>query len=150
MFRGHFDHTLDPKGRLSIPAKFRDIIAGKGDDRIVVTRFAIGDLKCLDVYPWDEWLRLEEEIRQKPKFERPMLMFQTYYLGAASECSVDSHGRVLIPPALRRHADLKRNVVVVGALDKFRIWDQDAWEKVSENTETVLRENPDFLADLKI
>ena len=107
MFRGSFEHTLDGKGRLSIPMKFREVLLGKSDERIVITNFVVDGMKCLDVYPLDEWSRLEEEIRKKPKFDRKMLMFQNYYLGGASECVVDKQGRILIPPLLRKYAELR-------------------------------------------
>ena len=61
-----------------------------------------------------------EEVRKKPKFEQRMLMFQNYYLGGARECELDAHGRILIPPALRKYANLRRDVVLVSALEKFR------------------------------
>ena len=64
MFRGSFEHTLDGKGRLSIPIKFREVLLGKGDERIVITNFVVDGMKCLDVYPLDEWSKLEEEIQK--------------------------------------------------------------------------------------
>jgi MraZ protein len=148
MFRGSFEHTLDSKGRLSIPSKFRDVIVGKGDERIVITNFQIDGMRCLDVYPIDEWSRLEEEIRNKPKFDRRMVMFQNYYLSGACECAVDKQGRILIPPLLRQYANLKRNVVLVSALEKFRVWDQDTWKKMFAEAEGKLMQDPDFLGDL--
>jgi MraZ protein len=148
MFRGSFEHTVDNKGRLSIPAKFRELLSGKGDDRIVITNFTVDSNRCLDVYPMDEWLRFEEEVRKKPKFERRMVSFQNYYLGGASECVVDKQGRVLIPPLLRQYANLKRDVVLVSALDKFRVWDQETWKKVFAEAEDKLMQDPDFLGDL--
>lgn len=150
MFRGSFEHTLDAKGRLSVPSKFRDVILGKGDERIVITNFVIDGTRCLDVYPLDEWLRLEEEIKKKPKFDRRMVLFQNYYLGRACECVVDPHGRILIPPLLRKYADLKRNVIVVSALEKFRIWDQEGWKKIFSEAEDKLTQDPDFLGDLGV
>lgn len=148
MFRGSFEHTLDSKGRLSIPAKFREVLLGKGDDRIVITNFVVDATRCLDVYPLDEWIRFEEEIRKKPKFDRRMVLFQNYYLGGACECSVDTHGRILIPPLLRGYANLRRDVVLVSALDKFRVWDREAWKKVFTEAEEKLMQDPDFLGDL--
>jgi MraZ protein len=148
MFRGSFEHTVDNKGRLSIPAKFRELLSVKGDDRIVITNFTVDSNRCLDVYPMDEWLRFEEEVRKKPKFERRMVSFQNYYLGGASECVVDKQGRVLIPPLLRQYANLKRDVVLVSALDKFRVWDQETWKKVFAEAEDKLMQDPDFLGDL--
>lgn len=150
MFRGNFEHTIDGKGRLSVPAKFRDVMTGKGDDRLIVTNFVVDGKRCLDVYPIDEWARLEEEVRKRPKFEQRMLMFQNYYLGAACECELDAHGRILIPPSLRRYADLKRDIVLVSALEKFRLWDREIWKKISMEAEDKLMQDPDFLGELGI
>ena len=148
MFRGSFEHTIDSKGRLSIPARFREVLLGRGDDRIVITNFVINDHRCLDVYPLDEWLRLEEEIRKRPKFDRRMVLFQNYYLGGACECQVDPQGRILVPPLLRKYANLKRDVIVVSALEKFRVWDTEAWKKIFAEAEEKLLQDPDFLGDL--
>jgi MraZ protein len=148
MFRGRFEHTLDSKGRLSIPAKFREVLLGKADDRIVISNFVYTDSRCLDVYPYDEWLRFEEQLKTKPKFERHMLLFQNYYLANASECSVDKQGRILIPPHLRNYASLKKDVVMVGAVEKFRIWDKEAYKKVFIEAEEKLMQDPDFLNEL--
>ena len=148
MFRGSFEHTIDNKGRLSIPSKFRDVLVGKGDERIVMTNFVIDGKRCLDVYPVDAWLRFEEEIRKKPKFDPRMVRFQNYYLGSACECSPDDHGRILIPPTLRKYADLKRDVVLVSALEKFRVWDRQAWKQIFVEAEDKLMQDPDFLGDL--
>lgn len=148
MFRGSFEHTLDAKGRLSIPSKFRDILLGKGDDRLIITNYILDGTRCLDVYPLEEWQRLEENIRTKPKFGRPMMLFLNFYVGGASDCVVDKQGRILIPPQLRQYANLKRNVVWVSALDKFRLWDQEAWKKVFAEAEEKLMQDPDFFGDL--
>ena len=148
MFRGSFEHTLDGKGRLSIPSKFRDILLGKGDERIIMTNFVFDGSRCLDVYPIDEWLRLEEEIGKRPKFDRRMVMFQNFYLGGACECLLDKQGRILIPTSLRKYADLKRDVVLVSALEKFRVWDQETWKQIFADAEGKLMQDPDFLGDL--
>jgi MraZ protein len=148
MFRGSFEHTVDNKGRLSIPAKFREVLLGKGDDRIVITNFVVEQARCLDVYPFDEWLRFEDEVRKKPRFDRRIIAFQNYYLGGASECAVDKQGRILIPPLLREYAGLKRDVVLVSVLDKFRVWDKETWKKVFAEAEEKLMQDPDFLGDL--
>lgn len=147
LFRGIYEHTIDSKGRLSIPAKFREVLLGKGDERLVTTKFVFDGVRCLDVYPLDEWLRLEEEVSKKPKFERRMVLFQDYYLAGAHECTVDKQGRILIPPVLRQYASLKRDVVMVSALQKFRIWDREAYKKFGEPEEELMQD-PDFLGDL--
>lgn len=148
MFRGTYEHTIDSKGRLSIPSKFREVLLGKGDERLVITNFVIDSMRCLDVYPLDEWLHFEEEIKKKPKFDRRMMIFQNYYLGGACECAVDKQGRVLIPPMLRQYVNLKRDVVLVAALEKFRVWDKETWKKVFAEAEEKLMQDPDFLGDL--
>ena len=148
MFRGSFEHTLDNKGRLSIPAKFREVLLGKGDDRIVITNFVVEQARCLDVYPFDEWVRFEDEVRKKPRFDRRIIAFQNYYLGGASECAVDKQGRILIPPLLREYAGLKRDVALVSVLDKFRVWDKETWKKVFAEAEEKLMQDPVFLGDL--
>ncbi len=148
MFRGKYEHTIDSKGRLSIPSRFREVLLGKGDERLVITNFVIDSMRCLDVYPLDEWLRFEEEIKKKPRFDPRMVKFQNYYLAAASECAVDKQGRVLIPPLLRQYADLKRDIVLVAALEKFRLCDKEAWKKIFSEAEEKLMQDPDFLGDL--
>ncbi len=148
MFRGRYEHTVDTKGRLSIPAKYREVLLGKGDERLIITNFVVSSKRCLDVYPLDEWLALEEAVRGKPKFDARMVRFQTYYLGGASECAVDPHGRILIPPTLRKYAELKREVMLVSAGEKFRIWDKDAWDRVFTEAEEQLMEDPDSFTDL--
>ena len=148
MFRGHYDHAVDDKGRVAVPARFREALSGLQEERLVVTKFRVGGRRCLDVYPIDARLRFEEDIRKKPKFDPRMVRFQNYYLGSACECSLDTHGRILIPPVLRKYAELKRDIVLVSALEKFRVWDQEAWKKIFVEAEDKLMQDPDFLGDL--
>jgi MraZ protein len=148
MFRGSFEHTIDTKGRLSIPMKFREVL--KGDDRMIITNFTIASAHCLDVYPLDEWVRFEEEIRKKPRFDPRMVAFQNYYLSGANECAVDKQGRILIPPLLRQYAGLKREVVLVSAVEKFRVLDREAWKKVFTEAEDKVVQDPGYFGDLGI
>lgn len=148
MFYGKYEHTIDPKGRISIPSKFRDVLIGKGDDRIMVTNFIVDGMRCLDVYPMDEWLKFVEVVQKRPKFESRMVLFHNYYISGANDCTLDTHGRILIPPVLRKYADLKREVVLVSALEKFRVWDQEVWNKVHGAAEDKLMQDPDFLNDI--
>jgi MraZ protein len=113
-----------------------------------MTNFVFEGMRCLDVYPIDEWLRLEEAIGKRPKFDRRMVMFQNFYLGGACECVLDKQGRILIPPQLRKYADLKRDVVLVSALEKFRVWDQEIWKQIFADAEDKLMQDPDFLGEL--
>jgi MraZ protein len=148
MFRGSYEHTLDTKGRLSLPSKFRDELTGKGDNRLMITNFTTLGARCLDVYPLDEWQRLEQKILSRSRFDPEVHSFETYYLGRAHECAVDNQWRILIPPTLRKHADLKRDVVLVSAVEKFRIWDQEAWNKVFADAEEKFTQNPESFGNL--
>ncbi|MBI3303960.1 MAG: cell division/cell wall cluster transcriptional repressor MraZ, partial [Deltaproteobacteria bacterium] len=73
MFRGSFEHTIDEKGRVSIPVKFREIVLGRQDERLVLTKFILNSYRCLDVYPQVEWERFEEELKKKPRFDENFL-----------------------------------------------------------------------------
>jgi len=148
MFRGSFDHTLDAKGRLSLPSKFRDVLTGKNDNRIMITNFITNGARCLDVYPLDEWQRLEEKVRGKQRFGLEVNDFENYYLGRAQECSLDNQWRILIPPTLRKYANLQRDVVLVSAVEKFRVWDQETWNKVFADAEEKFTQNPESFGNL--
>jgi MraZ protein len=148
MFRGSFEHTVDTKGRISIPARFREVL--KGDDRMIITNFTIAAAHCLDVYPLDEWLRFEEDLKKKPRLDPRMVDFQNYYLSGVNECVLDKQGRILIPPLLRQYAGLKRDVVLVSAVEKFRVWDKDAWKKVFTEAEDKAVQDPGYFGDLGI
>lgn len=150
MFRGNYDHTIDRKGRLSIPARFRDVLTSKNSNHLMVTNFVVGGERCLEVYPIDEWSRLEESVNAKPQFDDRVLKFQSYYLARAVPCELDAHGRILIPPALREYAELKRDVVVVSALVKFRLWDREKWQKIFDEAENTLVQDAHFLRELGI
>ncbi len=78
MFRGRFAHGVDQKGRVSVPAKFRDLILASNDDRVMVTNFRSKQTPCLDVYPYAAWLRLEERMNQRPQFNPKVQAFTTY------------------------------------------------------------------------
>ena len=150
MFRGNYEHTIDRKGRLSIPAKFREFLGSKNSNHLMVTNFVVGGERCLEVYPIDEWARLEETLRGKPQFDDRVVKFQNYYLARGLPCELDAHGRILIPPTLLDYAELKREVVLVSALVKFRVWDHERWKKNFEEAETKLMQEPDFLSELGI
>jgi MraZ protein len=124
VFRGRYQHTIDPKGRLSIPARFREELAERGVDTLVLTE---GD-HCIWAYPLDEWERLEEKLRQQPQLSAEMRSFLRRTVGSAKDCPVDRVGRTLVPPELREMAGLRKDVVISGALGKFEIWSRERWE----------------------
>lgn len=123
MFRGRFEHALDSKGRISIPAKFRELLAEKSDDRLIVTNFD----RCLAAYPYEEWRVLEERISSLSMVKKEVKTFQRFFISGAAECPIDKLGRILIPPTLREYAQLEKNVVFAGMLKKFEIWSKERW-----------------------
>ncbi len=150
MFRGKFEHTIDDKGRVSVPVRFREFLQATNDDRVVITNFMISSVRCLDVYPHAVWVQLEEKLRAKPQFDQRILRFQNYYFANAHDCVLDKQGRILLPPTLREYAGLKKDAVFTSALEKFRIWDREQWSQVFGEAEQSFIERPEDLNDLGI
>jgi MraZ protein len=150
VFRGSFEHTIDEKGRVSIPSTFRKILLGLQDDRLILTKFILDSYRCLDVYPQVEWERFEEELKKKPRFDEKFLKLEHFYVSNAQECLVDRHGRILLPQVLRDYADLRKDVVFTSALEKFRIWDKDTWQKYNEESQKDLVQNPHLFNSLNV
>ncbi|MBI5584097.1 MAG: division/cell wall cluster transcriptional repressor MraZ [Deltaproteobacteria bacterium] len=120
MFRGRSLHLLDQKGRISIPTRFREILKAGGDPRLVVTNSE----DCLAAYPYEEWQRFEEKLSQFSQVDREIRSFKRFFISGACECSLDSQGRILIPPALREFAGLGKEVILAGQLKYFEVWDK--------------------------
>lgn len=121
MFFGEYEHTIDDKNRLTLPARFRDALAGG----VVITR---GLDECLDVYPRAEWnANVEARLAQLDSFSREARELKRFFFAGAADADLDKQGRVLVPPALARHASLDREVVVAGVHDHLEIWDRTAW-----------------------
>lgn len=125
MFRGGFEHTVDAKGRVSVPAKFREIITDCYNGRLVI---ALDFDNCLAVYPLEEWERLEEKIKGLPMMQKEVKDFMRFFFSSATECELDRQGRILIPPTLRERAGINKIVMVVGIITKIEIWDIKAWQ----------------------
>ena len=121
VFLGTHLPRLDDKGRLILPAKFRDQLAAG----LVVTR---GQERCLFVYPLQEFERIHEQLRQAPSTSKSARDYLRVLLSGASDETPDKQGRVTIPPALREYASLDRDVAVIGAGTRVEIWDLAAWE----------------------
>ena len=127
MFRGSSFHTIDPKGRIIVPARFRDVIKASGADSVMITRMD----RCLFAYTHDQWNKLEQKILHLPEKSESMRRFQRVFIGAAHDCKCDAQGRVLIPPFLKQYSELEKEIVLVGVLDRFEIWSRENWD--SEN-----------------
>jgi MraZ protein len=112
MFRGHFMHSVDAKGRISLPARFRELVAAGGDQRIVLAPDVFDP--CLHLYPLRAWEALEQRVMEMPSLGRSSVRFRRLYVSAAVECELDGSGRVLIPPHLRERAKLDKDAVWAG------------------------------------
>jgi len=134
MFRGRYEYTIDAKGRISIPVKFREVLNGKESRGIVVTNEFDG---CLVAYPMDEWQVLEEKISNLPDIRKEVKLYQRFLISGAVECQLDKQGGILIPPPLREYAGLKKEVVLVGMLTMFEIWSREKWKAIPTNMEEI-------------
>src|SRR5262245_20355012 len=150
MFRGHYTHSVDDKGRVAIPARFREALAGLQEERLVVTKFALRGRRCLDVYPFAAWQALEARLLEKKRFDPTIAQFRNYYVSGAHECVVDSQGRILLPQLLREYAGLGRDVMFTGDIDKFRIWDKDTWQEVFAADEQTFLDSPGRWGDIDL
>ena len=150
MFRGHFEHLVDDKGRVAIPARFREALSGLQEERLVVTKYAIRGVRCLDVYPLAAWRQLEVRLQSQKRFDPRLVSFRNYYVSGAHEYQLDGQGRILIPQHLREYAGLKRDVVFTGDIEKFRIWEKDAWQQVFATDERAFLEYPERWGDLDL
>lgn len=126
MFRGISHIAIDPKGRLAMPAKYRDAIVENAEGQVVVTVDHTD--KCLLIYPLDQWVKVEKILMSLPNMNRRVRNMQRLILGHAAELELDAQGRVLLPAPLREYAGLDKRAVLVGQANKLELWDADTWE----------------------
>ena len=125
MFRGSSTHTIDPKGRLIIPARFRDVIKVGNSNSLMVSKLD----ECLVAYSIEEWHKIESKILSLAEKSDTLRRFRRVFIGGASECTCDKQDRILIPPLLRQYAGLEKDIALVGVLTHFEIWCREKWEK---------------------
>lgn len=141
MFMGEYNHTIDTKGRIIVPAKFREVLG----DAFVVTK---GLDNCLFVYPDNEWNKFEEKLQTLPLTNKNARQFTRFFLAGAARLEVDKQGRILLPPVLREFAGLEKDVVLVGVASRIEIWSKERWsdsictydndmDEVAENMENL-------------
>jgi len=148
MFCGNHLYAVDEKGRVAIPARFRDELSALQDGRLVVTRFKRRDRPCLDVLPVSEWNRFQEQLAAETRYGRKRTALRSWYVGAAHELQLDAQGRMLIPPTLREYAGIGREVMIVGESRKFRIWDKDVFHQIDREDEGEIFEDSAFLDEM--
>jgi MraZ protein len=140
MFRGQFQHAIDAKGRISLPARFRELLLPEGRHDFVLTP----DLfePCLHLHPMPAWEELERRIAALPALDPNVIRFRRLYVSAANECELDKAGRLLVPTALRERAALERDVVFAGMGPRIDLWSGERWEEAT-------RLDPSELADFR-
>jgi len=131
---GEYQHTIDSKGRVSIPARFREELG----ELFVITK---GLDNSLFVYPMEEWRRLEQKLKSLPFTRADARAFARFFFSGAVECELDKQGRVLLPQVLREHARINKDVVIIGVSTRIEIWAKEVWEEYSlqaaANYETI-------------
>ena len=129
-FSGKYYYTLDPKGRVIIPAPFREIISSNYNPKLYVVNDIFDN--CLHIYPQEEWSKLEEKVRTLPKMDEDVKLFIRKVIGSAQEVEIDKQGRILVSAAQREDAGLNSDIVIVGQLDKIDLWDRKEWDSVND------------------
>lgn len=143
MFMGEFQHSIDDKGRLIIPAKFRDGLGAS----FVVTR---GLDNCLFVYPRSEWETIESKLKSLPFTRADARAFSRFFFSGATECDLDKQGRANIPNNLREYAKLNRDCVVIGVSGRVEIWAKEVWEEYTLHAADSFGEIAEKLVDLDL
>ena len=133
MFRGVFEHQIDAKGRTSFPVKLRETLVGAYDERLIITT-ALDP--CLHAYPLREWEALENSLAKRNPMEPGVKTLMRLYVASAQECPIDKMGRILVPPSLRAHAALEKEVVWAGMVKVIELWSKDGWRKAQEDART--------------
>ena len=150
MFKGRHYHTLDSKGRLSIPSRFREVLSEHQEDVLILTNFDT----CLLGFTREEWSLLEEKIRGQSMFSnmlrKDVRAFVRYFFSGASECPLDKQGRILIPPSLREFAALEKEVVLAGLANRIEIWSREKWAVYLKESQENFEDIAAKLADLEM
>lgn len=122
MFMGEYNHTVDTKGRLIIPSKFREDLG----EEFVITKGLDG---CLFVFPNNEWQAFEEKLKALPLTNKSARQFSRFFVAGATPCELDKQGRILLPGTLREFAGLEKDVVLAGMLNRIEIWSKSKWSE---------------------
>lgn len=144
IFRGRFEYTIDPKGRVNIPAPFRDRLQESGQESFFLTNFS----DCLYAYAADDWARIEETLSRVSSTDRKKNLFVRSFLGGAVEVVPDKQGRILVPPSLRSYAALEKEVVILGMPNRFEIWSLSRWQQEMVRFEKELVEDPELAREI--
>lgn len=129
-FLGEYESTVDPKGRFLLPAGFKKQLLAEAGNQFVINR---GFEKCLTLYPMKSWEPIFAEISKLNDFDPKVREFRRYFLNGATAVELDTAGRILLPPNLKEHAGLEKNIVLVAAINKIEIWDKNNYTQFFES-----------------
>lgn len=146
MFRGVNTLNLDAKGRLAVPTRYREALTRHCNGQMVIT---VDRDHCLLLYPLPDWEEIERKLVRLPSFNRHARRLQRLLMGHATECELDTAGRILIPPPLREFAGLNKAVVLIGQGNKFEIWNEEAWNAQRAQWLAEQAEDGELPADLE-
>ena len=149
MFRGANAISLDAKGRLVMPSRYRGELNSRGEGQLIVTIDAVD--RCLCIYPLPEWELIEAKLRELPSLREETRRLQRLLIGNAVDVEMDGSGRVLVPPRLREYARLDKHAMLVGQLNKFQLWNEDDWNAISDADLAAIKQPgglPEELRDL--
>jgi transcriptional regulator MraZ len=144
MFRGPSKVTLDAKGRLAIPSRFRERILSRGEGHLVAT---VDREHCLLIYPLPDWEEIERKLIRLSSVDPVSQKLKRVMLGNAMEMEMDGHGRILVPRELREFASLDKQAMLVGQGNKFELWDEERWSKRREEWLAIPESEYEHLAD---
>lgn len=133
MFRGVNTLNLDDKGRMAIPARYREPLQDACDSQLVIT---VDRDRCLLIYPLPEWEVIEQKLARLPNLNKAARLMQRMLIGYATELELDSSARILVPPPLREFAGMEKKVVLIGQGKKFELWDEQRWGSLSDGFST--------------
>lgn len=140
MFMGEYQHSIDDKGRIIIPAKLRELLGTS----FVTTR---GLDSCLFVYPMEEWAIMEQKLKSLSLMKSDARAFSRFFFSGATECVWDKQGRVNLPANLRQYAKLDKDCVILGVSNRVEIWNKELWEQYFEQSEESFNEIAEKLVD---
>ncbi|NLK71575.1 MAG: division/cell wall cluster transcriptional repressor MraZ [Clostridiales bacterium] len=143
MFIGEYQHSIDTKGRIIIPSRFREELGFK----FILTK---GLDNCLFIYPMDEWKNFEDKLKQLPLTSKDARAFVRHFFSGAIECEVDKQGRITIPQHLREHAKIDKEVITIGVSTRVEVWDKDEWERYNDDANLSYDSIAEKMAELGI
>lgn len=149
-FRGQFIHALDLKGRVNLPAQFREVLVQSGDTSVVLTNYISEGSRCIEGFSQSAWSEFERRLKEKSRFSSKLQRLENFYLSRAAECPIDGSGRILIPSYLRVYAGIEKELAFTASVNGFRVWDKRVWEHIFHATESALLNDPEIFADVDL